>query len=151
MALYRGVLTQGGADTFTAAQILTGLTVDSKAGWQINGFKVFWSNGYLGAAQDAMANCVLSTLATVTTPNQEDEIARVTWGIQNTAGVAVAMGIEPIKQALVTEPRVTVQSDLYVHGSTVTTGLTNIFYFEISYDIIKMSELEVMRLMIGGA
>lgn len=151
MATYKGIITQTGADTFTAAQILTGLTVDSKAGWQITGFKAFWSNGYTAAAADAMANCVLSTLATITTPNLDDEIARISWGIQNTAGVAVALNIDPIKQAAMTEPRVTVQSDLYVHANTLTTGLSNVFYYEISYDIVKMSELEVMRLMIGGA
>lgn len=149
--IYKGVVTQGGADTFTAATILTGLTVDGKSGWQINGFKAFWSNGYQAAAADAISNCVLATLATVTLPNSDDEIARVSWGVQNTAGVAVAFNFDPIKKADITEPRVTVQSDLYVHANTTTTGLTNVFYYEISYDIVKLTDLEVLRLMVGGA
>ena len=149
--IYKGVVTQGGADTFTAATILTGLTVDGKSGWQINGFKVFWSNGYTAAATDAISNCVLATLATVTLPNSDDEIARVSWAVQNTAGVAVAFNFDPIKKADITEPRVTVQSDLYVHANTTTTGLTNVFYYEISYDIVKLTDLEVLRLMVGGA
>jgi len=151
MTVLKGVVTQGGADTFTAAQILTGLTADGKAGWEITGFKAFWSNGYLGAAQDAIANCVLATIATVSLPNNDDEIARASWGIQNTGGVAVAFGFDPVKKADLTESRVTAQPDLYVHANSTTTGLTNIFYYEISYEIIKLSDMEVLRLLVGGA
>lgn len=149
--ILKGVTTQGGADTFTSAQILTGLTVDGKAGWQINGLKGFWSNGYTAAAADAIANLVIATITTVTLPNSDDEIARVSWGVQNTAGVAVAMTFEPIKKADMTEPRLTVQSDLYIHANTTTTGLTNVFYWELSYDIIKLTDIEVLRLAVGGA
>lgn len=149
--ILKGVVTQGGADTFTALTLLTGLTVDGKSGWEIKSFKAFWSNGYTAAAADAIANVVLSTIATVTLPNNDAEIARVSWGVQNTAGVAVAMDFEPIKFADFTEPRVTVQSDLYIHANTTTTGLTNVFYWEMSFDIVKLSDLEVLRLAVGGA
>jgi hypothetical protein len=149
--ILKGTVTQTGADTFTAYQILTGLTVDGKAGWQINAFKATWINGYTAAAADNIANCVLSTLATSTTPNLDDEIARVSWSVQNTAGVAVAMVFEPIKMANMLEPRVTAQTDLYVHSNTTATGLTNIMYWELDYDIVKLSDIEVLRLMVAGA
>lgn len=151
MPIFKGVATQTGGDTFTAAAILTGLTVDGKSGWQINGFKAFWSNGYTAAAADAIANCVLSTIATVTLPNADDELARVSWAVQNTAGVAVAMTFEPTKLADIQEPRVTVQPDLYIHANTTTTGLTNSFYYEIQYEIVKLTDIEVLRLLVGGA
>lgn len=151
MPSIKGVVTQGGADTFTAANILTGLTSDGKSGWEITGFRAFWSNGYLAAAQDAVANCVLATIATVTLPNNDDEIARVSWGVQNTGGVAVAMNFEPIKVMALPEIRVTVQPDLYIHANTITTGLTNVFYYELTYNVVKMTDLEVLRLLVGGA
>lgn len=149
--IYKGVITQTGADTFTAATILTGITVDGKAGWEITGFKAFWSNGYTAAAADNIANCVLSTVATVTTPNLDSEIARASWSVQNTAGVAVAFGFQPTIKSDLTEPRLTAQPDLYIHANTTTTGLVNVFYYEISYNIIKLSDIEVLRLMVGGA
>lgn len=151
--IYKGVVTQGivGSDTFTAAAILTNLTVDGKTGWEITGLKAFWANGYTGTATDAIANVVLATLATVTQPNSDDEIARVSWGIQNTGGVAVAFPFEPIKKADISEPRVTVQPDLYIHANTTTTGLSNVFYYEISYELVKLTDLEVLRLLVGGA
>ena len=147
----KGIVTQTGADTFTAFQILTGLTADGKAGWEIKSFKAHWLLGFTAAAADNIANCVLATLATVTTPNLDDEIARVSWSVQNTAGVAVAMIFEPMKMIILPEPRVTAQTDLYIHANTTTTGLTNVMYWEIEYDIIKLSDIEVLRLMVAGA
>ena len=149
--IYKSLVTQGGADTFTAATILTGLTVEGKSGWLIKGLKAFWSNGYTAAATDAVTHLVLATIATITSPNADDEIARVSWGVQNTAGVAVAFNYEPIKLGIMQEPRLTVQSDLYVHANTIGTGLTNIIYFEIEYEIVKLTDIEVLRLMVGGA
>lgn len=149
--IIKGVVTQGGADTFTAFQILTGLTVDGKAGWQINAFRAHWLLGYTAPAADNICNCVLSTLATITTPNLEDEIARCSWGVQNTAGVAVAMLFEPQKNAVMLEPRVTAQTDLYIHASSAGTTLANVLYWEIDYDIVKLSDIEVLRLMVAGA
>lgn len=149
--IIRGLITQTGNDTFTASEILTGLTVDGKAGWQINGFKAFYSNGYTAAAADQIANCILATISTVTTPNLDDEIARVSWGVANTAGVAVAYPFEPIKQAVIQEPRVTVQPELYIQAATTTTGITNSFYYEISYEIVRLTDVEVLRLLMGGA
>jgi len=151
MAIYKGVVTQGGADTFAAATVETGLTVDGKAGWQINSFKAFSTALYLAAATDYLSSCVLATIATSTLMTSDDEIARLAWAVANTAGVAVAYPIEPIKDILLTEPRVTVQPEIYVHASSVTTGVTNSFYFEIEYEIVKLSDLEVLRLLAGGA
>jgi hypothetical protein len=151
MACYQGVLTQGGADTFTAATIPTGLTVDGKAGWSISGIEVFWSNGYTAAAADALAFGVLATVATTTLFNSLDEIARVGWGVQNTAGVAVAMSFDPIRRVFLSENRLTVQPNVYFHCNTLTTGLTNVMYYKIYYDIVKLTDMEVIRLFAGGA
>jgi hypothetical protein len=148
---YNGTVTQGGADTFTVATIPTGLTVDGKAGWSVTGIEVFWSNGYQAAAADALAHAQLSTIATITTFTSADEIARVSWGIQNTAGVAVAMNFEPIKRVFLSEPRITVQPNIYLQCNTATTGLTNVMLFKVYYDIVKLTDLELLRLFAGGA
>ena len=151
MPRIKGVVTQGGNDTFTAGTIDTGLTADGKVGWEITGFKAFWSNGYTAAAADAIANAVLATIATVTTFDSDDEIARVSWGVQNTAGVAVAMTFDPIKVADFAETRVTVQPNIYVHAASTTTGITGVIYYEVDYEVVKLTDLEVMRLLVGGA
>lgn len=147
----KGTVVQTGADAFTATRILTGLTVDGKAGWSIKSFKVTWLLGYTAVAADNIANCVLSTITTATTPDLDDEIGRVSWSVQNTAGVAVAMIFEPMKLLVLPEPRVTAQTDLYIQCNTTTTGLTNTMYWELEFDIVKLTDLEVLRLMVAGA
>ena len=149
--ILKGVVTQTGVDTFTSAQLLTGLTVDGKSGWEIKGFKGYFANGYTAAATDAIVSFKLSTIATDTNPSSENEIARVAWAVQNTAGVAVAFNFEPSKKADMTESRVTVQSDLYLNIASVTTGLACNMFYEIQFDIVKLTDLEVLRLAVGGA
>lgn len=151
MGIIRKKVTQGGADTFTAVAIDTNLTPDGKIGWLIKSIKCFWENGYLGVATDSTISAILATQATVTTPDDNEELARVNWAIANTAGVAVAFPMHLQKTEFAADDRITVQPTLYVQISSATTGLTNVVYFEIEYEAVKMTELEVLRLLVGGA
>lgn len=146
----RGVVTQGGADTFTTVAIDTNLTADGKSGWEIAAFSGYWSNGETAAAADSDVNLVLAAQSTVTTFDQDEEIYRLNWSVANTAGVAVAYPLNLVKREVLIQPRVTVQPILWVQASSTSSGLANVFYFEINYDIVKLSDLEVLRLLQGG-
>jgi len=151
MGIKRIKVTQGGADTFTATAIDTNLTSDGKIGWLITKVKAFWENGYSAAAADQTISAILASQATVTTPVDTEELARVNWAVANTAGVAVAYPVELQKEIMAAPDRVTVQPTLYAQVSSATTGLTNVMYFEIEYDEVKLSEVEFLRLLVGGA
>lgn len=152
MSLLRGVTTQSAADTFTQSAIDTNLTADGKAGWEIISFRAFWPGFYLLAAADMTLSAILATQSTtVTTMNQAAEIARVNWAIANTAGVAVAFPVDQTKTDLMVEPRVTAQPLLYVGISSATTGAANVVYWELEYNIVKLSDVETLRLLVGGA
>lgn len=152
MSILRGVTTQSGADTFTQTAIDTNLTADGKAGWEIISFRAFWPGFYLLAAADMTLSAILATQPTVvTTLNQAAEIARVNWALANTAGVAVAFQVDQMKQDILIEPRITAQPLLYVGISSATTGGTNVVYWEIEYNIVKLSDVETLRLLVGGA
>jgi len=146
----RGVVTQGGADTFTAATIDTNLTADGKSGWEIIAFSGYWSSGETPAAVDSEFNAILAVQATVTTFDQDEEIHRLNWAVANTGGVAVAYPLNLIKREFLIEPRVTVQPLIYVQASSVATAVTNVMYYEIHYNIVKLSDIEVLRLLQGG-
>lgn len=151
MSIVRGTLIQSAANTFTQATIDTNISIDGKFGWEITGFKVYASTLYTEVTTaDYELEALLATQATtVTTMNQAEEIARVEWA-NNFSTAAVAYPVEPIKMALMLESRATVQPQIYVGiNSTGLTAAARIYY-EISYDIIKLSELEVMRLLVGG-
>jgi hypothetical protein len=83
--------------------------------------------------------------------NQSAEIARVNWAIANTAGVAVAFPVDQIKQDVLIEPRITAQPLLYMGVSSATTGAANTVHWEIEYNIVKLSDVETLRLLVGGA
>lgn len=153
MGLLKGVVTQGGADTLTQGVINTDLTVDGKSAWFIKRFVAYWSNGNTAAAADMELEAILSTQATTgTTFNQTEEIGRIEWAISNTAGVAVTYVVDPIKEAVfLPADRLTVQPQLYVTIKSTTTGLTNVVYYAIEYDIVKLSDNELLRLAVGGA
>lgn len=152
MSIIRGVTTQTGADTFTQTTIDTNLTADGKAGWEILSVRAFWAGMYLIAAADMTLSAILSTQATtVTTLNQSAEIARVNWAVANTGGVAVAFPVNQIGQDTLIESRITAQPLLYMGISSATTGAANVVYWEIEYNPVKLSDVETLRLLVGGA
>jgi len=146
----RGVSTQGGADTFVATSIDTNLTANGKSGWEIMGLRAYYSNAEVGAAADTEVNCICAVQATVTTFDQDEEICRLNWAVANTAGVAVAYPIEMIKQQTLFVPRITVQPLVYVQVASTASGIANVIYWELFYDIVKLTDIEVLRLLQGG-
>jgi hypothetical protein len=151
MSVAKKLVTQTGSDTFTSAAIATGLTVDGKSGWSIHAIEAFWSDGAAIAAGDWTLDAKLATVSTSTAFSDDDEIGRLSWGQQNTAGVAVTVPFEPLKGYGLLEPRVTVQPSIYVSVASTGTSNANDVVFRVYYEIIKLSDLEVMRLLAGGA
>jgi hypothetical protein len=149
--IIRGKVTQTGVDTFTIGAIDTNLTIDGKAGWLITKMTCFWEDGYTAAAADQTISGILATQATVTTPSDNEELARVNWAVANTAGVAVAYPMELQKSVSPPVDRITAQPAIYFQVSSTGTGLANDVYYEVEYEIVKLTDIEVLRLLVGGA
>lgn len=154
MATTRGVVVLPAAGTFTQATIDTNINADSKFGWMITGLKgVLKSRDATGVEvpESNDIDLILSTrVTTITTPDETEEIARVNWAIALSTAVGIATP-ELQKLAPIAEPRLTVQPNLYVgvKGSATVGAITDI-YFEISYEIVKLSDMELLRLLVGG-
>ena len=151
MAKVRQLVTQSGADTFTAVAIDTSLTVDGKAGWSILAISAYWVDGAAVAAADYSIDALVLADGVTHTFADDEWIASVSWGLQNTAGVAVAVGYEPMKSMVLTQERITVQPNIYAAVKSAGTAQANDVIIEIEYDIVKLSDLEVLRLLAGGA
>jgi len=146
----RGYIVQGAADAFVAVAIDTNLTAEGKSGWQIESMSGYFVNGELGAAADADVNLLLTTQATVTVFSDEEEIYRLNWAVANTAGVAVAYPLTLVKREELITPRLTVQPIIHVQISSTLSGIACAFYYEFTYSIVKLTDLEVLRMMQGG-
>jgi len=151
MPVFIGSITQSGADTFTQTAIDTNITVDGKSAIEIFHIEGFWDNAEAVAAADWECNLVLATVASSTAFAAKDEIGRVSWGLQNTGGVAVAVPYEPQKFYVLPEPRVTAQPWIYAGCQSQLTAQANLMRFKIYYNIVKVSEIELLRLVVGGA
>jgi hypothetical protein len=151
MSRFRKSITQGGVDTFTSEPIPTGITPDGKQGLQITAISAFWVNGSDVAAADWSMSARVATVDSLTGFGTADEVERVAWGLQNTGGVAVAEEYEPIKTAILFEPRLTVQPNIYIACDSLLTAQANNVIFIIYYELVKLTDLEVLRLLQGGA
>jgi len=151
MARFIGVTTQTGADTTTSTTIDTGVTIDSKLGIEITAIEVVIPGLTAAPAGDFRVDFILATTTGQVLFNSADNIDQISWGVQNTAGVAVAFDFEPKKLLVLPEPRLTVQPLLYATLYSTGTTLTNVAYWRIFYDQVKLTDLELMRLLIGGS
>lgn len=154
MATARGVVVLPAAGTFTQVILDTNINADSKYGWNVTGFKgTMKSRDATGVEVPESNNIdlILSTrVTTITTPDETEEVARINWALafSTAAGFSHA---ELQKEAIMLESRLTVQANLYigVKGSA-TIGAISDVYFEVSYEIVKLSDMELLRLLVGG-
>lgn len=145
-------LTQSGADALVSVPIDTNLTIDGKAGWEIIGARVLFNT--LHAVSGSTINAtkvVLGTESTIPLPSDNEEIFTLQMGIHGVAGSTSSWVINSTQTLVLPAPRVTVQPTLFLYLSSSATGVANVAYVEVHYDIIKLTDMEVMRLYQGGA
>ena len=145
------LVTQSANDTFTQAAIPTYIEANGKSGWQINAIEAYWVDGISVAAGDWKLNAIVSVQDSVTTFADDEEIGRLSWGMQNTAGVAVAVPLEPLRGMALLTPRITVQPYIYAGVESSGTSQANDVIFRIYYEQVKLSDGEVVKMLLGGA
>jgi hypothetical protein len=131
----------------------TGLTVDGKAGWNIQGVRFLWAN----AAQcvTPVADCMLFIQLNTETGNQQfTDKDNIIYGIMASSGIAASTSsfwVDGNYQQVLPVPRLTVQPALFLNVSSIGLIINASIYAEVFYDVVKLTDLEVMRLSQGGA
>lgn len=150
MATLKRLVTQSGADTTTSVSVSTGITVDGKTGWQVTGLRAVWKDCAAVAAADYLVEAFVASTSTAPAIEDEEYIQGVAWALQNTAGTAVVAAVEPVK-ANVLSGRTTVQPTLYLFVRSTGTSQANDIVIELEYETVKLTDLEVLRLLQAGA
>lgn len=144
---------QSVADTVAYTSIDTNLSVDSKLGWEIKGMDVLWGNAFSASMQaDWTMYVKLSTKQADLTWGDPDLIDFENW--MNMSVGTLLLGSQQItarRFSELHEPRLTVQPNLFVAVSSTGTGQANSVGVAIYYDVVKLTDLDVMRLLAGGA
>jgi hypothetical protein len=151
MPIYRELVTQGGADTETRVAIATGITAAGREVMAITAIEAMWSDGAAVAAADWSLQAYVNTSDVGFDFELATTVTAVSWGMQNTAGVAVSVPYEPVKRWELLEPRITAQPNIYVGVASAGTGQANDVVIQVHYKLVKLTELEVLRLLAGGA
>ena len=151
MPRFMGVTVQSGVDTTTSTTIDTNINVESKMGLEITAIEAICTTLTIAPAADFRLDFILATASGQVLLNSADNIEQLSWSVANTAGVAVAFDFEPKKLLILVEPRLTVQPLLYATVFSSGTTLVNTVYWRIYYETVKLTDLELMRLLVGGS
>lgn len=153
MTILKGFTLQSAADAFTQFLIDTNLTSEGKVGWQINNIRGYYENGHnaLSTAKQQVSLILATRPTIITTFDEGAELARINWAVDGIAASTTAMPLDLIKEANMFAGRVTVQPNLYMGISSTLTTLTNKIYWEIDYEFVKLTDIELLRLLVAGA
>lgn len=152
MGIIKKLVTQSAADTRTEVAIDTGITSDGRTGWKLSSLLAIWANGATAVAADYTLIAQLQSESGAFTEVNDEVMGVARWGCQNTAGVAVAIPFEPIKQgSIIGLERVTVQPIIYLSVGSTVTAQANQVILVFEYEVVKLTDLEVLTLLYGGA
>jgi hypothetical protein len=152
MSQYKATVTQSGINVLTSVPILTGLTVDGKSGWNIKRVRFnFVGPNAVSPVVDTGIILQLNTEIGDQAFTDNDSIVHETISISGVAASTSAFNLPDPRVWISDIGRVTVQPILYltlVSNGLIAAGVVNV---EIEYEIIRLTDLEVMRLLQGGA
>lgn len=137
-----------GAGSTTVPSISTLLTVDGKTGWQFVGASVQVLVPYQAAAFEM--NVQVNTEGSIQAYDDPDLIFDVTFKQSSTTGYLGEFQPLPHKVSDLWFPRITVQPTVYIVCAATGTAATAKVKILLAYDLVKLTDLEVMRLLQGG-
>lgn len=153
MSSIKQTLVQTASNATTSVEIATGLTVDGKAGWSITGMRFSLPN--LSAGHVATVDCNVFIQVNTETGNQvfvdKDSIFNQCLQFSGIAASTTSLQVFGDGTVVLPLPRVTVQPTIYL--TVISNGMAVPLQadIELYYEIVKLSDLEVMRLLQGGA
>jgi len=154
MSSIRTSLSQAVVNTEIELAIPTGLTVDGRAGWSVTGVFIDFVNAALAVSQVEPLSSVTVELNTESGGQSYPDKDLITFDVfqfSGAVGAASFVQLDGRSRSVLPIPRLTAQPNLYVYLNSY--GLVNpaTIHVEVFYDIVKLSDLEVMRLLQGGA
>lgn len=151
MLTIKEVFTQTAINAANEFTIPTLLTVDGRTGWNIKRVRVALASS-VGIVAAASSNilCQLNTEVIKQSFDDPDNIANLQWATVGTAASTGAFPVDLDREWVSEAGRLTVEPNLYVHIES--TGLTAAmtFNFLMEYETVKLTDMEMVRLLQGG-
>lgn len=146
------IIAQTALNTDVEQVIPTMLTVDGRQGWSIKRVTGwFLSAQAVLSTVDITIGLQLNTETGNQTYTDSDSVASLSMLFNGTAASTSGFQIDPKVEWVSLDGRLTVQPNLYLRITSANAGAVCSFAVEIEYDLVKLSDIEVMRLLQGGA
>lgn len=146
------VVTQGGADAFVQVTEPTGIDADRGMGWMIDRVEVMFGNDI--ALQNVSADFSISwslTRDSETAIVSLDEASAIfAGGIAGSLTTSGQILLPRVHTWIAPQGIVVVNPNLYAQLDSDATGLTLSADFRIYYSSVKLSELEILRMLSQG-
>lgn len=149
MTIIKQQLVQTGTNVTTELAIPTNIVVNGRTGWSITNFRVTIIS-ILSAAVGQELKVQLNTETGVQNFVDKDLISQVIFRVNGTAAGTGVLTVMPVLSVPLLENRLTVEPNLIVNVSSVGLLAVATIGVEIVYDIVKLTDLEVMTLLQGG-
>lgn len=152
MLVKRITALQPSADGQVTVAIPTGLTVDARLGWSIVRIEATWVNiSSTSFVVSNVLNVQLNTEATTQVYTDPDLVEWIRFTVKGTTAAVVGQQVQGFVARDLFVPRLTVEPNLFVDIVSTGTGQANNVHFALFYEQVKLTDLEVMRLLQGGA
>jgi len=150
--IIKSVITQATLNTDVALTIPTLLTVDGRLGWNIKRFKTtITMPSSIVPTSDATITVQLNTETGLQSFTDADNVCQSLYLFNGIAASTSGFQVAPHQEWVSDVGRLTVEPNLYVVLSTTGLAGVMIAYTEIEYETVKLTDMEVMRLLQGGA
>lgn len=140
-------LTQGGADTFVQGSVSTDIIPENGLVYQVSEVILSFQSVFSTLAADAWVQWSLSRDTKTAAYGMQDADIMLFDGFSfslTTSGAAVIKQqyrYENLRGLYIVEPTI------YAQLGSATTGITNVATMRIYYDEVKMSEVEILRIL----
>jgi hypothetical protein len=145
-------IAQASANTDVEFIIPTGIAADSRQGWAIKRVTAWFASA---AAVISTADITVNLQLNAETGTQDfldnDSIAYLIMLFNGVAASTSGFQIDAKVEWVSLDGRVTVQPELYLRLVTSGAGAACGFNVEIEYEVIKLTDVEMLRLLQGGA
>jgi len=146
------VLTQGSADAFVQASEATGIDPGAGKGWLLTRVETWFpiASNLQGMSADAAVHFALTRDSKAALSDLSDSDVIFCDGFSNALTTSGEVVVPNLYVNVLPEGTVIVEPTIYAHLDSTATGLTMTAHMRIYYEEVRLSEIEILRMLSQG-
>ena len=153
IARFRNItMTQGGADAFVQTSEVTGIDPSSGRGWALRRAEIQFPQaaGLQGLSADSAIHWALTRDSKTAMSDLNDQDTIFAGGIFNALTTSGEIALPSVHMHTFPDGIIVVEPILYAHLDSAATGLILTAHMRLFYEEVKLSEVEILRMLAQG-